>query len=34
MNPLPPEQGGVYLITLNMVPAGTASPAAVDETAG
>ena len=26
MNPLPPEQGDVYLIPLNMMPAGTASP--------
>ena len=34
MNPLPPGQGDVYLIPLNMVPAGTASPAAADDPAG
>jgi len=34
MNPLPPGQGDVYLIPLNMVPAGTASTAAADEPAG
>ena len=33
MNPLPPEQGDVYLIPLNMIPAGTASHAPVDEPA-
>ncbi len=26
MNPLPPEQGVVYLIPLNMVQAGTEAP--------
>jgi len=33
MNPLPPEQGDVYLIPLNMVPAGTASPLSPDKPA-
>jgi HK97 family phage portal protein len=33
MNPLPPEQGDVYLIPLNMIPAGTASPEPVVEPA-
>ncbi len=33
MNPLPPEQGVVYLIPLNMVQAGTAKPEPVDEPA-
>jgi len=31
MNPLPPGQGDVYLIPLNMVPAGAASPEPVNE---
>jgi len=31
MNPLPPEQGDVYLIPLNMVQAGTAAPEPADE---
>jgi HK97 family phage portal protein len=31
MNPLPPEQGDIYLIPLNMVQAGTAAPKPADE---
>jgi hypothetical protein len=31
MNPLPPEQGDVYLIPLNMVPVGTAPPPSPDK---